>query len=199
MILLACGHEFHEITLRYGAVENLEVCYDSAEGVEHGVEYQRLQRGCGVALGGGNAFHYGAEHVGNAESGLTAGPQYLLPLASEQLDDLILHFVWFGGVEVHFIEHGNDLQIIFDGHVEVGYGLGLYALRCVHDEQGALAGCYRARHFIGKVDVSGGVDQVEHIFFTVKLIVHLYGMALDGDAALALQLHVVEDLRLQVL
>ena len=33
----------------------------------------------------------------------------------------------------------------------------------------------------------------------VLLIVHLYGVALDGDAALALQVHVVEHLGLHVL
>src|SRR5690554_6316603 len=47
--------------------------------------------------------------------------------------------------------------------------------------------------------MSWGVNQVERIFLAFIFIIHLNGMALDGDTAFALQVHVVEHLRLQVL
>jgi hypothetical protein len=45
--------------------------------------------------------------------------------------------------------------------------------------------------------VAWGVDQIENVLLTVQLVVHLDGVALDGDASLALQIHVVEQLSLQ--
>ena len=44
--------------------------------------------------------------------------------------------------------------------------------------------------------MSRSIDEVEHIVFPIKRILHLYGMALDGDATLALKVHVVEHLPL---
>ena len=43
------------------------------------------------------------------------------------------------------------------------------------------------------------VNQVERKILAVQTIVHLNGVTLDGDTALALQVHVVEHLRLHVL
>ena len=42
--------------------------------------------------------------------------------------------------------------------------------------------------------MSRSVDQVEDVFLSLMLIFHLYGMALDGDSPLPLQIHVVEHL-----
>ena len=47
--------------------------------------------------------------------------------------------------------------------------------------------------------MSRGVNQVERVFAAVLHVVHLDGMALDGDAALSFQIHVVEHLGLHVL
>ena len=45
-----------------------------------------------------------------------------------------------------------------------------------------------------------GVDEVELVFDAIEGAVgHVHRLALDGDAALALQLHLVEELRLHVL
>ena len=44
--------------------------------------------------------------------------------------------------------------------------------------------------------MSRRVDEVEYIGLTIAHIFHLYGVALDGDAALALQVHVIEHLSL---
>ena len=42
-----------------------------------------------------------------------------------------------------------------------------------------------------------GVNKIEHIMLATKVIVHLYGMTLDGDTALTLQVHIVEHLILR--
>ena len=42
--------------------------------------------------------------------------------------------------------------------------------------------------------MAGSVDKVEHIILAVVFVTHLYSVALDGDAALTLKIHVVEHL-----
>ena len=86
-------------------------------------------------------------------------------------------------------------------HCKVGVGerLRLDALRRVHDEHRALARGERAGDLIVEVDVAGGVDQVERVLFPVlRGIENLHGAGLDGDAALALEIHVVEQLALHL-
>jgi hypothetical protein len=56
-----------------------------------------------------------------------------------------------------------------------------------------------AAHLVAEVHVAGRVDQVEDVLPPIHgLVVHLDGVALDGDAALALQVHVVQRLFLHV-
>ena len=43
-----------------------------------------------------------------------------------------------------------------------------------------------------------GIYQVEHIVLPVAVVVHLDGMALDGDATLFFQLHIVKHLILHI-
>ncbi len=46
--------------------------------------------------------------------------------------------------------------------------------------------------------MSRSVDKIERVVFSVKKIVHLYGVALDSDATLTLEIHVIEHLCLKV-
>ena len=77
----------------------------------------------------------------------------------------------------------------------VGHGLGLHALGGVHHQQGPLAGREAPRHLVGEVHVARGVDQVELVGLPVLgHVVHGERVRLDGDAALAFEVHVVEQL-----
>ena len=83
--------------------------------------------------------------------------------------------------------------------VAVGDALRLDALRRIDHQQRAFAGGQAARDFVGEVDVAGGVDQVQLVALAVLRVVEQRdALRLDGDAALALQRHVVEHLRLHL-
>ena len=87
------------------------------------------------------------------------------------------------------------------GHREVGVGerLRLDALAGVHDQHRALARGQRARDLVAEVHVAGGVDQVQLVGLAVLGgVVEPDGGHLDRDAALALQVHPVEDLVLHL-
>ncbi len=79
--------------------------------------------------------------------------------------------------------------------IDVGERLGLDALRRIDHQKRTFAGRQRTRDFIGKVDVSGRVDQVQNIGLAiVGDVMQAHGLRLDGDAALLLDIHVVENL-----
>ena len=94
---------------------------------------------------------------------------------------------------------GTTVDALLDRGVAVGDRLRFDALRRVDDQQRAFAGGERARHLVGEVDVAGRVDQVELVGLAVaRLVAQRRGLRLDGDAALALEVHRVEHLRLHL-
>ena len=93
-----------------------------------------------------------------------------------------------GGREVDLVEHDHDLQVVLERQVGVGQGLGLDALGGVDEQHDALAGGQAAAHLVAEVDVAGRVDQVDRVALPVDPDV----LGLDGDAALAFDVHRVE-------
>ena len=81
-------------------------------------------------------------------------------------------------------------RVLLHRQVHVGQRLRLDALGGVHHQNGALAGSQAAAHLVGEVHVPRGVDEVELVLLAVLgLVGHLHRLQLDGDAALALQVH----------
>ena len=80
-------------------------------------------------------------------------------------------------------------------HMHVGYGLRLDALSSVHHQERAFASSQAARYFVGEIDVAGSIDQVELVFLAVfGSIAETDRARFNRDAALALEVHAVEDL-----
>ena len=106
-----------------------------------------------------------------------------------------LDAVGLGGRQVDLVEDRHDLVAGVERVVDVGERLRLDALAGVDHQQRALAGGERARHLIGEVDVAGRVHQVEDVGLAVLgLVVEPHRLRLDGDAALALDIHRIEHL-----
>ena len=86
-------------------------------------------------------------------------------------------------------------MVVVDRLIDVGQRLRLDALAGVDHQQRALAGGERAVDLVGEVDMAGRVDQVEDVVLAVaRLVVEPHGLRLDGDAALALDVHRIEHL-----
>jgi hypothetical protein len=87
--------------------------------------------------------------------------------------------------------------LIFSGLIDVGQRLRFHALAGVDHEQRAFAGGERARDFVREVDMARRVHQIEDVILAVLgLVVQPDGLRLDGDAALALDIHGIEHLLL---
>ncbi len=79
--------------------------------------------------------------------------------------------------------------------IDVGERLRLDALAGVDHQQRPLAGRQRPRDFVGEVDMAGRVHQVEDVILAVLgVVVQPHRLRLDGDAALALDIHGIEHL-----
>ena len=101
--------------------------------------------------------------------------------------------------QVDLVDGGHDIQVGVHGERRVRDGLRLDALRGVDDEHRALAGGQRTRDLVGKVHVARRIDQVELVRLAiVGVIGNANGIRLDRDAALALDIHGVEQLRLHI-
>ena len=89
----------------------------------------------------------------------------------------------------------QDQWQTLDGGVAVGDRLCLHALAGINHQDRALTGGQRAADFIGEVDVAGSIDEVQLVGLTVlRRVVQGHAVRLDGDAALTLQVHGVQDL-----
>ena len=148
----------------------------------------------GVAHGVWDAFDDGVEQLGHPLAGLGADAQDVLGGDAEHPLDLGCVAVGLGGGEVDLVQGGDDLEVVLEGQVAVGEGLGLDALGGVDEEDHALAGGQRAAHLVAEVDVARRVDEVQG----VALPRHPHVLGLDGDAPLPLDVHRVEVLRLHV-
>ncbi|MPM70118.1 hypothetical protein SDC9_117071 [bioreactor metagenome] len=100
--------------------------------------------------------------------------------------------VRLGSGQVDLVEDRDDLQVGVEREVEVRQRLRLDALGGVDEQQGALAGIQGPRHLVGEVDVAGSVDHVQRVRLPVDAPRQPHGLRLDGDPALALDVHPVE-------
>ena len=88
---------------------------------------------------------------------------------------------------------------MLESHIEIRNRLCLNTLSSVDDKQCAFAGSDGAGDFVGEVHVPWGINQIEYVVLTIELVVHLDGVALNGDPALALEIHIIEYLLLKIL
>ena len=65
---------------------------------------------------------------------------------------------------------------------------------CVHDENGAFASGEGTADFVSKVHVPRRIDHVQDVFLAVFFVHHADGVSLDGNAAFAFKVHVVQEL-----
>ena len=73
--------------------------------------------------------------------------------------------------------------------------LRFHALGRIDNQQRAFACRERSRNFVGKIDMSRRVEQIQPISFTRACpVTHHHRMRFDCDPALALQIHRIEKL-----
>ncbi len=65
--------------------------------------------------------------------------------------------------KINLVQHGNDLEILAERKIQVRNRLRLHTLRCINKKDRAFNRRKRTRDFVGEVDVSRCVDEVENV------------------------------------
>ncbi len=153
----------------------------------------------GIALGRRHLLHDLLEDLLDADALLRGRGHRLRGVEADDLLDLGADARHVGAGQVDLVDDRDDLEVVVERLVHVRERLRLDALGRVDDQDRALAGGERAGDLVGEVHVTGGVDEVQLVVLPVLgAVAHADGLGLDGDPALALELHVVEELRLRV-
>ncbi len=192
---LAGGFHQHLVALLDPAVTHAHQRDHTQVVVEPGIDDQRLQRRLDLAGRRRNGGDQALQHLVDTHAALGAAGDGICGVDADDVFDLGLDLVRVGLGQVHLVQHGHHFQPLLDGGVAVGYRLRLDALTGIHHQQRTFAGRQRAAHLVGEVDVAGGVDEVELVGLAVpRLVMKGHAVSLDGDAALALEIHRVENL-----
>jgi hypothetical protein len=192
--LVGCpgGHHLDLLARVQLAVDHAHIGDHAAVAVVDGVEDHRAGGGGRVADRGRDQPGGPVEQFGDADAGLAGDAEHVVGAAADQAGQLLRVLVRVGRRQVDLVQHRDDGEVVLQGQVEVRERLGLDALGCVDEQDRALAGGQAAGDLVGEVDVAGGVDHVQGVGLPVELPRHPHGLALDGDAALALDIHPVQ-------
>ena len=184
------AHHADVLALLQHAVDHAEQDDDAEIGVVPAVDQQRLERRRGIALRRRQPVHDRLQHLRHVQPGLGRDQDGVGGVEPDHVLDLLLDLVGLGGRQIDLVEHRHDLVVVVDRLVDVGERLRLDALAGVDHQQRALAGGEAAVDLIGEIDMAGRVDQVEHVVLAVaRPVIEPHGLRLDGDAALALDIH----------
>jgi len=86
-------------------------------------------------------------------------------------------------------------MVMLNRLIDIGQRLRLNPLRRIYHQQCPLAGGKAARYLIGKINMTRRIHQAERISLAILGdIVKPHRLRLDGDPALALNIHIVEHL-----
>ena len=193
-------HEDDALPRLQRAVHYADVRYHAAELVEHGIEDERPQRRVYAKRRGRRyAFDDCLKNLGATHASLCGNEKRGVHRDRENVFDLARDFLHVGAGKVNLVENWYDLELRVLRKVRVRDRLRLYALRGVDDEKRPFARAHRTTDFVGEVDMAGRVEQVEKVRLPVlRRVVHRDGVRLDRDAALALEIHRVERLLLEL-
>ena len=137
----------------------------------------------------------GFQHIVNAEARLGRNIDAMLGVETDNIFDLLLHAIRLGGWQVDFIQHWHNLVVDFNGLIDIGQSLRFHALAGIDHQKRAFASGQRAVYLIGKIHVARRVDKIELIGIAIGgFIVEAHGLGFNGDAALALDIHIVQNL-----
>ena len=134
IIFLTGSNELHVITFADHPIFYLEISNDSPERIEYRVENQALQRSFRITFRSRNTFYNCVQYIFHAFSRLSTGTQNITPVTTQQVDDFIFNFFRHGTRQINLIQNRNNLQIILNCHVKIGYCLRLNSLRRIHNQ-----------------------------------------------------------------
>ena len=181
-----------------GPIDDVDINNHAPVLVVDRVEDQGPKRGLALAARRRDAVDDDVEELGNAFSSLRADSMDTLRIDSKGIDHFFNDLVRPRSRHVNLVEDGHYGKASFHGQVGIGDGLSFNALGRIDEQKSPLAGCQAAGDLVAEVDMAWSVDEVEEVLSIRALVGDGDRLCLDGNAALALEVHVIEDLILEV-
>ena len=155
-----------------------------------GIEDQGRQGRINAALGRRDPLGNGLQDLFDPDPFLGRTKEGRFGIQTQVDFNLFLDPFDIGRRKIDFIDDRDDGQVLFQGGIHVGQGLGLNPLGGIDQKQDPFTGGQGPGDFIGKIHMSRGVDQVEVKFFPFFIgIGQGDGIALDGDAPFPFDVH----------
>ena len=178
-----------------GALHHTKIDDDAPVAIVDAIEDEGLQGGFRIALGGGDIGDDALQHLVDIDTVFGGDAGGIHGGDADDILDLVADPLGIGGRQVNLIDDGEDLQTVIYCQIAVGKGLRFDALGGIDNENSALTGGQRPADLIVEIDMAGGINEIEVIGFAViGFIIQRDGAGLDGDTALPLQLHIIQDL-----
>ena len=118
-------------------------------------------------------------------------------LATDQVHDFVFNLLRHSRRHIYLVDDRNDFQVVLYSHIEVRDGLSLHSLSSINHQKRSLASSDGTGYLVREVNVSRSINKIENVCITILcLIFHLDGMALDSNATLSLQVHIIKHLTL---
>ena len=192
-------HHHKLVALGNRPVEDAHRSNDTTILVKIGIENKSLERSVSIALRRRDQENDSLKQIVDTFAGLARNAHGVVGRNGKLIFNLGLHLIGMCARKIDLVDCRDNVKIGVHGERRVGNRLGLNALRSINNEYRAFARREGTRDLVREVNVAGRVDQVELIGFPiVGGIVNANGIALNGDATFALDIHRVEKLCLHV-
>ena len=167
--------------------------------IEPGIDNQSLQVRFAFAFRGGNTLDQLLQQIIHTHAGLGRHPTSIMGIQADNFLDLVDHHFRLGLGQVDLVQNRQHFQVLFNGGVAVGHGLGFHTLGSVHHQQRPFTGRQGAGDLVGKIHVARRINKIQLVGFAITgLVVQGHTLGLDGNASFPLQLHGIQHLRLQL-
>jgi hypothetical protein len=135
------------------------------------------------------------EDVLDADAHLRAAVDRLLRGILQDLLDLAMHGRDVGIRQIDLVDHRHDREALLVREVDVRHRLRLHALRGVHDQERAFARLRASARLHRRSQRGPAYREIEPVFLAVlRGVTHRDRVRLDRDAALAFEIHRIEQL-----
>ena len=195
LALVPARHEADPLASLQTAVHDADQHRDTHVRIEPGVEHESPRGRLRIAARRRHLLDDPLQELGDPLPFLGGDEQNIRRIEPDHLLDLLRDAIGLGRGQVDLVDDRNDLEVLRDGQIGVRECLRLDSLRRVHDKERSFAGLKRAGYFVRKIHVPRRIDQIEDVVLSiVGPVVHPHRLRLDGDHALALEIHLVEEL-----
>ncbi len=197
--VLGGAHQAHFHALAQLSAKHPHESDDAFVDIVPAIENQGARRGLDRHLRRRDALHNRFEGFIDADALLRARKDRVLGRETDSLLNLMLGARDIGARQINLVDDGNDFEPVVERHIDVREGLRLDALARIDHQQRALARGETARNLIGKIDMPGSINKIQDVGLAVfRGVAEPDRARLDGDAALALEVHRIEELFLEL-